>query len=378
MPRLAANGFASSAKSHLFEFLGTTVRHHTWLLAYVALYIVVVVAMLSALDRPYKIIDRFYLLISLVPPVLAAISVVVGQVVFHLGHVRPLSLHALLRDIRHDDKLRLSRLAYSAIPIMSVIAFQSAFTSFKSSITVMYPFHYDALFMEIDRWLHFGRHPWEWLQPLLGYPFATSIVSFAYKLWYGLFYLIFFWMTFSMRDPLLRMRYLLSYLLCWSILGSLVAVLLSSAGPCFYGLVVVGDDPYAPLFDYLNAADAQYQNWSLSAQAYLWENYSQGMLNTASGISAMPSMHVAIAALQALLGWQISRRVGWLLTAYCGIILLGSVHLGWHYAIDGYVSILAVVVIWKAVGWALRFHPSLAWSGKESDPKTAAEAAVAR
>lgn len=359
-------------------FVRTTARHHAWFLACSLLYIATIVLLLEVLDRPYTILDRFYLLAALAPPLIAALSVVIGQSVFHILHVRPFTPGGLIKALRSDDKLRLSRLAYAGIPILFVIAFQSAFTSFKSSITVMNPFQYDVLFMEIDRWLHFGRHPWEWLQPLLGYPAVTSVISFAYKLWFGVFYLIFFWMAFSMSDPALRMRFLLSYLLCWSLLGSFSAVLLSSAGPCFYGLVVGGDDPYAPLFAYLNAADAEYQNWSLVAQAYLWENYSQGLLNTASGISAMPSMHVAIAALQAFLGWKISRRAGILLTTYCVIILIGSVHLGWHYAIDGYVSILAVFVIWKLVGWALRFHPSFAWTTDGRPDPDATQAAAAR
>jgi membrane-associated phospholipid phosphatase len=64
----------------------------------------------------------------------------------------------------------------------------------------------------------------------------------------------------------------------------------------------------------------------------------------------MPSMHVSIAWLMALLGWRISRPVGWLLTAYCACIVLGSVHLGWHYAVDGYVSIILTSGIWFVTG----------------------------
>lgn len=58
--------------------------------------------------------------------------------------------------------------------------------------------------------------------------------------------------------------------------------------------------------------------------------------------------------------------------------MIGSVHLGWHYAIDGYVSILAVIVIWKAVGWTLHFHPSFAWTKDGEGQAEASEAALAR
>ena len=353
-------------------------RHHAWFLGYLLLYVSAVVVILSAIDRPYRILDGLYVFAAVVPTSLALVFVLLGMVAYHLLHVRPVSWRGFLQELRDDERLRLSRLVYALIPILTIVAFQSAFTSFKSSLPVIQPFSYDVAFMEFDRWLHFGRHPWEWLQPVFGYPIVTSVLSFAYKFWAGVFYLVFYWMAFSLRDPVLRMRYLLTYLLTWSLVGSLGAVLLSSAGPCFFGFVVGGEDPYAPLLAYLKSAGEVYPNWQLVIQDYLWENYSEGNLATASGITAMPSMHVAVAALQALLGWQISRRAGILLTAYCGVILIGSVHLGWHYAIDGYVSILAVIVIWKAVGWALRFHPSFAWNEATRPDPDAAQAAAAR
>jgi hypothetical protein len=33
--------------------------------------------------------------------------------------------------------------------------------------------------------------------------------------------------------------------------------------------------------------------------------------------------------------------------------MIGSVHLGWHYALDGYVGAACALVIWFAVGWLL-------------------------
>jgi len=32
------------------------------------------------------------------------------------------------------------------------------------------------------------------------------------------------------------------------------------------------------------------------------------------------------------------------------LILLGSVHLGWHYALDGYVAIILVLLCWQFAG----------------------------
>ena len=344
------------------SFLLTVVSHHAWFLAYVGLYVVIVGALVSYSGRDFNPLDRYYLVAAALPPVAAAGFVVFGHVMFHLGHVRPFRPRALLSDILDDDKLKAKRLIYALVPILLILVFKSSFTSFKTAIPQLNPFAYDVLFMEIDRALHFGRHPWEWLQPALGHPAVTGVISFLYKLWFACIYFVFFWQAFSMRDPALRMRYLLSYVLCWSLLGSLAALGFSSAGPCYFGLVTHVADPYAPLLQYLREADQSFRNWSLAGQDYLWANYQRGGVDPASGISAMPSIHVAIAVLQALLGWQVSRRLGWLLTAYCGVVLIGSVHLGWHYAIDGYLSILAVVVIWKAVGWALRFHPSFTWS----------------
>lgn len=68
----------------------------------------------------------------------------------------------------------------------------------------------------------------------------------------------------------------------------------------------------------------------------------------------MPSMHVAEAVLFAILGWKSNRRLGVALTAFALITLVGSVLLGWHYAIDGYLAAAAVVPIWLLGGWIAR------------------------
>jgi membrane-associated phospholipid phosphatase len=64
----------------------------------------------------------------------------------------------------------------------------------------------------------------------------------------------------------------------------------------------------------------------------------------------MPSLHVAIVTLCAISGWYLSRLVGALLTLFAIVIFIGSIHLGWHYALDGYASALMAGGIWYGVG----------------------------
>jgi membrane-associated phospholipid phosphatase len=65
-------------------------------------------------------------------------------------------------------------------------------------------------------------------------------------------------------------------------------------------------------------------------------------------------MHVASSVLLALLGWRLGRTVGIVLTVFAVLIQIGSVHLGWHYAIDGYIGALGAWLIWSFCGKLLQ------------------------
>ena len=64
----------------------------------------------------------------------------------------------------------------------------------------------------------------------------------------------------------------------------------------------------------------------------------------------MPSMHVALPMLFVLVSWKSSLLLRSLFLVYLGFNLVGSVLLGWHYAVDGYAAILGVIVIWVGMG----------------------------
>ena len=128
---------------------------------------------------------------------------------------------------------------------------------------------------EID--LHAGTAPWAWLQPLLGYPWMTGLLNVSYHLWFFLFYATLYWLAQDTRRPLLRMQFLLSFVLSWIILGSIAAMLFSSVGPCYYGHLH-DSDPYAPLMAYLHEANQHFPIWALSVQDTLCKTTRAGVL----------------------------------------------------------------------------------------------------
>jgi hypothetical protein len=218
------------------------------------------------------------------------------------------------------------------------------------------PFSWDVAFMEWDRVLHFGRQPFEWLQPLLGHSTVTRFIDRTYFLWIHVMWMTVIWQSWhGSRHAPVRSQFLLSFVLCWILLGTVMATLLSSAGPIFFSGVTDHPDPYRALMNYLHSVDAVQELRVLRLRAFLWQSYLSPDSGSLGGISAMPSMHVSIVTLLTLLGFSVNRWLGWAYAAFAGIIMVGSVHLAWHYAVDSYVAIAATVAVWVVSGRVVRW-----------------------
>ncbi|UCD28174.1 MAG: phosphatase PAP2 family protein [Planctomycetota bacterium] len=240
---------------------------------------------------------------------------------------------------------------FNGLPVFLFMpVFMSAFTSFKTMIPIINPFSWDATFARWDAVVHGGTQPWQLLHPVIGHPLLTTAINFFYNLWFFVMFMILFWQTFSLRDARLRMQFFLTFILSWVLLGTVGAIVFSSAGPCFYDRVVAGEDIFQPLVAYLSAAQQSVPVWALNAQEMLWDAYANSKVGRVNGISAMPSMHMSMAFLFALVGWRTHRAPGVALTVFAVLIMIGCVHLGWHYAIDGYAAIVCTWPIWWAVG----------------------------
>ena len=251
------------------------------------------------------------------------------------------------------------------LPIVIVGLLGSTYSSIKGMIPLLHPFAFDLSFAELDKALHFGMHPWQLTHAVFGSKPATAAINFVYNLWFLISWGVLLWQILNLGQPHRRMQFLLSFAMIWALLGSLGAVLMSSAGPVYYAQITGLESPFAALMERLYAISADIEAaggtkfGALRVQEWLWDTYQGGAREVGSGISAMPSMHVAMAVLVALSGRHINKFLGWLLIFYAVLIQIGSVQLGWHYAIDGYVSIIATLIIWKLAGVVLaRWMPT--------------------
>ena len=295
-----------------------------------------------------------YLIGAAIPLAAMAGFRIFGETTYHAMHVRPFRPAGIWTGIRNSEIFASDRLAAAFVPMLLLPLFSSVFTSFKTSIPEIIPYAWDPLLMEWDLGLHGGIHPWEILQPILGHPFVSMVFSYLYNLWHGMI-LVVYWQMFRVQDRELRMQFLIAFVLTWVLLGSVGALLLSSAGPCYYEAIVgAANNPYADQMAYLYAAHEQFPNRALLAQEYLWMLYETGRAGLGGGISAMPSLHVGVAVLVFFMARGFNRTAAWIAGVYAIIVMTGSVHLAWHYAIDGYVAILGAIITWKLAAWIVK------------------------
>lgn len=97
-------------------------------------------------------------------------------------------------------------------------------------------------------------------------------------------------------------------------------------------------------------AEGHPQLASLSAQAKLQSLFGAASIADGGGIAALPSMHNALSTLFLCFAVGFDRRWLWGAIPYAALILFGSVHLGWHYAIDGVVGIALAFLMWRIAG----------------------------
>jgi hypothetical protein len=219
----------------------------------------------------------------------------------------------------------------------------------KSLISFVVPFQHDVLLSEWDRWLHFGRYPHEYLSFILDSPKLIWFIDGFYVSWFYYIYAYMAFVVFQDRHTLGRMSAIICFCLSCFLLGNLFAMLSSSVGPIYWEYYVDEPNPYTDLLSKLSVVNDATPLYHIEISQMLLDWQNDANVIDLNGPSSMPSMHVAIAALLFFHSWAYCK---WLLPVtviYLIGTLVGSVVLSWHYAIDGYASIILMYVIWWGV-----------------------------
>lgn len=253
--------------------------------------------------------------------------------------------HLDFREFRH-------RLIYAMPILLAMPFFMAAFTSLKNLMGIVLPFSWDAELAAIDAGIHFGQDPWRLLP--VGSPAFTWFIDIGYMTWVGLLPFAQAFIALRRPDDPNRNRFFLIYILSFVLLGNVAASLFMSAGPFYPGIDGAPLPRFQPLLDYLQSVATSpplnavfYQDFLLAAR-----NTTPAEIGT--GISAFPSLHVAIATLYFCFCLRFRRPWPWLAFGFLALVQIGSVHLAWHYAVDGYASILAVAVLWAGASYLIR------------------------
>jgi membrane-associated phospholipid phosphatase len=235
------------------------------------------------------------------------------------------------------------------IPIFvggTVVVFD-VYGAFKQAIPRLSSYGWDVPLADLDRALHLGRDAWRLTSWIPQNSWAYRLLDEAYTAWF--LSLILSVLIFATWSPSrLRARFFISLTVLLMLGGTLGAIVFASGGPVYYAELTGDAQRFAPLLEYIGPTDARL------GQRILWDFYATGSEKLYGGISAMPSMHVAMVALMTLgfTSWNVA--AGGVVAVYALLILIGSVHLGWHYAVDGYVSVLLAFAVWLGSGWLAR------------------------
>ena len=264
--------------------------------------------------------------------------------------------------------------AGTVMMLLVLVPFEAMFASVKAAFSEG-GLIYDKLAADIDRTIHLGHAPVRYLMSFAKDEWVLRTLEFNYDvLWFVVCFGGLYWVAVSPRADGMRLRYCASFFLCWIVIGNIVAAMFPTAGPAFYGLVTGDTNRFSSILTFLQTTTGSFSS-AYDEQAYLWSLHQLGQSGFGSGISAFPSVHVALITVNALFIGEYSRRWAIAAWSYVGLIVVSSVYLGWHYGIDAYAAIALVTLLYWAIS---RVEPRLvrlaAW---QSTPRAVPIAAIA-
>lgn len=227
--------------------------------------------------------------------------------------------------------------------IMCNFAFGTFFISLKATMPLAVSFYADPFLADLDTFIH-GSDPFRYVYEWFSWIPASTMRFIYLDIWFLSTFFFPVWLMIFDRDAKRVRRYMIMHASVWIVLGNVLALTFMSAGPVYYD-VIYGGTRFADLANAL--ANHGIPDTAIGfTQRMLLESYQNGTLTATSGISAFPSVHVGMASVVCI---YLAERFRFLVIPAVVAVLcyqLLSVQLGWHYAVDGYFSILFVGGLW--------------------------------
>jgi len=226
--------------------------------------------------------------------------------------------------------------------MVSVEIIITIYTTLKQAIPLINNSIYDIQLIAIEKWIHLGFNPaWELANSNPSHLW-TKTLDINYYLWF-LVKPLFFAYFLTHRNQCKRDHFISTYLGVL-IIFVLIGIAIPSHGPCYV-------DP--EFFPVENMKISQHVQDKLLEAYYNLEKITlvnNGSMTYGMGIMALPSLHVAVCILYIYFFWSEGLLWRWGTIIFTLMIFLGSLYSGWHYAIDGYVGGLIVLL----VAWIIR------------------------
>ena len=232
-----------------------------------------------------------------------------------------------------------------ALPLVAAPIFMAAFVTLKSAATMTLPYDWDRFLADLD-YNMFGVDPWIPLHVALNNGIIPDMLEFAYVGWQVLLPAAMASVAIWMKPRDVTVFYSAMFL-TWITAGVFAAALMHSAGPVF---TYIFDDELGARFEPLSVSllyaldgDSHIRN----VHKLLALSVGEQEVGRGGGISAMPSVHVAVTIIFLLAVWH---RRYWRIAAafYAAVIWLGSVYFGYHYVTDGPVAAVIALACWFA------------------------------
>lgn len=186
---------------------------------------------------------------------------------------------------------------------------------------------------------------------------AGRVLDAAYAFWLLIMLFVTGYTMFVETDLYRRLRFLWTYLLSWILLGTVGATVFSSVGPIFFhDFYPQLPDIYADIPRNLDAMNSEGFMFAAKTRLLLLGWAQNDRIFDPNALSAMPSMHLAVSWIMVLYARSLGRRPLMLAVPFFALMYLGSIYLGFHYAVDAYVSVAVTSLIWWIAGKRLARH----------------------